>query len=262
MRNIRAALAVVVLVVVLAGCFPQAPGPEVPEPSAAPTETQAEETEPSAALPADAVLVVKALATADTGAALQLTLVVHQSVASSDDTGARQLLLDACSGGLDGALLDENLWSTTTIDVSAESTTDAAWPGDHRIGVLPFATYVDIAAEGAVLDDAEVSDDTPGCRRDKVLFGAGDGTIWMGLHGDTDGAGAAGNFTRWANHNYGFTGVRVSGQSAADSGITISDCAYEVTDAGLALNGDAEWWGSRINDSHCVIGSLTEEEDF
>lgn len=80
--------------------------------------------------------------------------------------------------------------------------------------------------------------------------------------GDTDEVDAAGHFTKWANHRWGFTGVRVAGHTAASSGITLSACDHVVTGAGLALHGDADWWSTLDNDTHCLFGSPQETKDF
>ena len=36
----------------------------------------------------------------------------------------------------------------------------------------------------------------------------------------------------------------------------------EVTDAGLELNGDAEWWASHVKDTRCVFGSDQEDTEY
>jgi hypothetical protein len=260
MRMLRAtALAVIPLALLLAACTPPVaePVPDVPvvEPAPAPAP------EP---LAADVVMVVHATATADNGAILDLSLTVHRSLSWDDPEAASRaaLMTTACGGGLDASVYEANLWSFSAIDVEATERAGTAWPADHRLFTLPYTSYVNVATDGFPIDDDEVDAATPDCRRNKFFEGAGTGTVVVGFAGDTDDFTAAGNFTKWANHNYGFSVVRVSSQSAADVGMTLSDCSYEVTDAGLELNGDADWWASHVEDTRCVFGSDQEDTDF
>lgn len=277
--RIARSLAAIAAVLLLAGCipWPPKPAPDVSAPTPTPatsltptaTPKPTPTATPVAAEPAppgyadDVLLVVTATATADNGAVLDLTLQVHRAQ-SWDTPGAGQAatMTAACAGGLDEGVFAANLWSFATVTVDAVQREGGSWPGNRRIFMLPYASYLDLATDGFPADDDEASADTPHCRRDKVIDGQGAGSVVVGFAGDSDAAGAAGNFTRWANHNYGFVGVRVAGQTAASAGITISDCAAIVTAAGLELNGNADWWSSRVDESHCVHGSLQEQQDY
>lgn len=209
-------------------------------------------------------MVVTATATAENGAVLDLSLTVHRSLAWDDPEAASRaaLITTACDGGLDASLFEANLWSFAAIDVEATERVGTAWPAEHRLFLLPYSTYVTIATEGFPIDDDEVDFGVPNCRTDKFFEGPGSGTVVVGFAGDTDELGAAGNFTKWANHNYGFSVVRVASQTAATVGMTLSECSYVVTDAGLELNGDADWWATHIEDTRCVFGSDQEDIDF
>ncbi|MEN9620967.1 MAG: hypothetical protein RL499_1160 [Actinomycetota bacterium] len=249
----------VVLLLTLAGCTPpEQPSEPVASPSTAASETAAPSPS-SEALPDDVLLVVSAVATADNGAVLDLTMTVHRSLAF-DDPGVGDfaaLMTDACGGGTDEALYADQLWTFTNAEVEAVARPGTAWPANHPIFFQPLATYVPIAADGAVVDDENVDPATPRCLRDKHLDAAGSGALIVGLEGDTDDVSAAGQFTRWANSMWGFTGVYVAGQSAADAGIVLSDCTYIVTDAGKALNGGSAEWIERIDDERCEVGNPT-----
>lgn len=247
----------------LTGCTPpsEPPTPVEPVESASASSTPSPTAE---ALAEDVLLVVSAVATADNGAVLDLTLTVHRPLAFDDPAvgPAAALMTEACGGGTDDALYAENLWTFATVDVDAAARPGAEWPADRRLFVSPLSTYVSIAGDGVVLDDDEVDPSTPDCRRDKHLDAAGSGTLVVGFAGDTDDVSAAGQFTKWANHMWGFTGVRVAGQSAEAAGISLSECTLTVTDSGAALNGGADWWIERNDDTRCETGSPEETQDF
>lgn len=262
----RKILVVPLALLLLAGCAPPAPPPGTADetPVTPPADHAAAPNAPSSpAFAPDVVFVVTGTATADNGAVMDLSLQVHQSQNWNASGSTQQATMTtACAGGLDAGIYEQGLWSFTTIDVEAVLRDGPAWPANRRLFVAPTATYVMLATSGFPADDDEVSSDTLRCRRDKVMDAPGTGSLVMGLNGDSDAVGASGNFTRWANHNYGFVGVRVAGQSAASAGITLSDCTAHVTDLGREFNGDADWWSSRIDDSHCVFASLQEEQNF
>ncbi len=259
MRPLRAtALAVIPLALLLTACIPPTPAPTPEASSEAPAPPAPEP------LAEDVVMVVNATATADNGAVLDLSLTVHRSLAWDDPAAASRadLMTSVCNGGLDASVYEQGLWSFSSIDFEAIEREGTAWPTGHRLFLLPNSSYVNVATDGFPIDDDEVDAATPDCRRDKFFEGPGSGTVVVNFAGDSDEFSAAGNFTNWANHNYGFSVVRVSSQSAADVGITLSDCSYEVTDAGLDLNGDADWWSSHVTDTRCVFGSDQEEVDY
>jgi len=229
----------------LAGCDP-VPAPTPSEDTASssmPTETVAP---PAADLDPDVLLVVSARATAGNGAVLDLTLTVHKATAWSDDSAADRpaLMTATCEGYLDASVYEANLWSFVKADVTAASAGTAAWPADNRIRLFPMhSDDVSLASGGFVVEDPEVDAATPHCARDRSLVSAGDGSLIAGIPGDTDEVAAAGNFTRWANQLWGFTG----------SGF--SDCTYVVTSAGAELGGGADWWSEHISESDCYVGS-------
>lgn len=255
------AVAVGAAVLMLTGCTP----PSEPPAPVEPVESESSTPSPTAeALAEDVLLVVSAVATADNGAVLDLTLTVHRPLAFDDPAvgPAAALMTEACGGGTDDALYADNLWTFATVDVDAAARPGAEWPDDRRIILSPLSTYVSVAGDGVVLDDDEVDPSTPNCRRDKHVDAAGSGTLVVGFAGDTDDVGAAGQFTKWANHLWGFSGVRVAGQSAAAAGISLSSCTSTVTDSGAALNGGADWWIERTDDTVCQVGSGQETADF
>lgn len=248
-----------IILLALSGCTTP-PAPSEPVASSSPSETPSASPSPTAeALAEDVLLVVTAVATADNGAVLDLTMTVHRPTAFDDPASAASaaLMTDSCGGGTDDSLYAEQLWTFASVDIDAIARPGTAWPANHRLYFEPLATYVSIAADGAVRDDDTVDPATPHCLTDKHLDMPGSGTMVVGLEGDTDDVSAAGQFTRWANQMWGFSGVYVAGQSAAEAGIVLSECAFIVTDAGAALNGGSADWIERIDDERCQVGNPT-----
>lgn len=249
--------AAVISLLVLSGCTPPA-APDEPVASESATATPTTEPSPTeAALADDVLLVVSAVATADNGAVLDLTMTVHRPTAFDDpaSTAAAALMTDSCGGGTDDSLYADQLWTFASVGITAIERPGTAWPDNRRLFFQPLATYVNVAADGAVLDDDMVDPATPHCRTDKHLDMPGSGSMVVGLEGDTDDVSAAGQFTRWANQMWGFSGVYVAGQSAEAAGIVLSECTYTVTDAGKALNGGSADWIERIDDERCQVGN-------
>ena len=254
LRPAAPAAVVALFALTLVGCQPTAP-PAPEQPPAAETPTPTPEAEP---LPEDTLLAISATATAENGAAVELTQLVHRSLAWDDPAAASSadLMSQVCDGSLDTSVYDEQLWSFTRVDVAATPVAvTPAWPADLAFRLFPQPGNDAVAADGAVVDDEDVDIATPFCVREKRLPGTGEGVIVLGIAGDTDEVSAAGNFTRWANTSYGFGTTEVQSQSAADTGITLSDCSYTVTDLGLELNGDNESWLLTDNDTTCTVGT-------
>ena len=239
MRALSVAPAVLV-VLALTACGPTpAPAPSG-TPSPQPTETAKAPVGP--ALDPDVLLHVAATATDADGTSIDLDLRVHRATAWNEATESATLMSATCEGALDASVYEANLWSFATVDVLASG----AWTGDS-FTLLPMADEVaSLASTGFLSEDDDVDPATPHCLRARTLASAGEGTLVLGLAGDSDEVGAAGNFTRWANLRYGFI---------APQGVTLSDCEFTVTEAGAELNGDAEWWGEVVEADECSTGA-------
>ena len=240
MRTVLAAPALLV-VLALAACGPT-PTP-APTEAPAPKPTETVEAPPEVALDEDVLLQVTATATSASGETLDLDLRVHRAVSWDDAPSNADLMTSTCEGSLENSVYEANLWSFGTADVTATG----AWTSDS-IFVLPYADeVVSLASSGFLSEDDDVVDiATPHCLRTRTFATPGEGTLVLGFSGDSDAAGAAGNFTRWANARYGFL--------APDS-VTISDCAFTLTPAGEELNGGAEWWSDIVSDFECSTGA-------
>ena len=226
--------------------------------SATPTAAPA----PSApAAPADAVLVITATVTSTSGSVMHLSETVLKSLAWNDPAAADRaaLMSQVCAGALDDTVYSANLWSFAKIQVTAKA--DGAWPtdGSRDIQLEPFAQYLAVATDGYPMNDPYAAADTPFCKTDKYLRGPGSGTAVVGFQGDTDAVGAAGGFTKWANHRYGFSAKEVATQTPADTGMTVSDCSITVTPLGMSLGG-GNLTNTQSDGTECIIGISTIED--
>lgn len=239
MRTLALAPAVVTILA-LTACGP-APAP-APSEAPAPTPSASDEVPAPAPLGEDILLQVTATAVGADGGQLALDLQVHRAMSWDDDTESAVLMTSTCEGALDASVYEANLWSFAAVDVTATG----SWTGDS-IRVLPAPDdVVSLASVGFLSEDDDVDPATPHCLRQRSFATADDGTLVLGLTGDSDEAGAAGNFTRWANTRYGFI---------VPEGATVTDCSFTVTPAGEELNGGAEWWGEVATATECSIGA-------
>ena len=244
------------LVVALAGCNPGAPSPADDPGSATSGADPTPEPQDGVELdlPDDALLAVSVTVTGSNDATMNVLAVVRQSTAWDDPAAAdRPATMTAeCSGYLDASVYEQNLWSFTLVDVTATAI-DGAWPAGEGVNVFPDPEYALVADTGGLGESASAADDVPHCFRLKRITQPGDGTIVVGLQGDTDAVGAAGGFTRWANHNYGFTSI-----SAAES---LSDCELTVTPLGEESGWDDDF-DQVIESDLCRFGNFFEDVDF
>ena len=259
------ALLALPLVFALAGCNPGNPAPDgsgTSTPSDDPSSPPDDGSPNSAplVLPADAVLLVQTVATAENGATMDLALIVHKSTAWDDPAASDRpaLLTAGCEGGYDESIYADQLFSFATIDVTATATS-GTWPTDGSVEtaddvvyVFPGADYLSLASTGFLLEESTFDSSTPHCRRGRVIDGSGEGTIVVGFRGDTDDVGAAGGYTRWANHNYGFT---VDGTN-----MTLTDCSVTVTPLGEEFGWSEADAGTFVTDQFCRFG-VAEGED-
>lgn len=222
------------------------PSPAPEESYAAAPVTDDESTEvvvPNEVEP-DTLLIVRAVATAENGAALSLELQVHQST-RWDDVPSQTLpaaLIEDCAG-LTAETFSDGKWSFTRANLTAIPTaaSTAEWPEDARVGVVPAADAVYASGRGILSTDGE-----PACETSKSLTEGGRGAIAFGVPGDAD------RFTAWAGHRYGF-------DTAA--GVTLSECSVELTTLGSTLGGGVGW-SPLATASACSTGPQVEVAEY
>ncbi len=239
------ALAAAVLVAI-AGCTAAAPAP-------LPTETfvsdPAAVEEPAVLTPnpvdPDTTLIIRAVATADSGETLSLEMHVHQSI-RWDDIASQTVpaaLVDDCAGTLSAPMFADQSWSFTRATLTAIPPEGVVWPEAQTISVLPSADSVLVTGRGLLAHAA--ADSTPLCEQSKFVNGAGRGGLAIGVAGDAD------IFTRWAQHRFGFT---------VGEGVTLAECTIELTPLGATLVGGATW-APNSAPGDCSTGPAVEAVD-
>ena len=254
-RRLLPALLVVPLVIALAACGPGTPPDTDPDGSETPVTEPTDEGTDSPApldLPDDALLAVTATFTTEFDAQLELLMVVHKSLAWDDLAAAdlAALMTTECGGAMDASVYEMRLTSFTLIDVTADDTT-GDFPVDAVVYLTPAADFTSVVRTGDVIDDPGADSEAPHCAVDKAMIGQGSGTIVMGLSGDTDAVGAAGNFTKWANHHYGFA-IGIDGEFTA--------CDFQVTPLGEEFGWDEPFERVELP-SICKFGNFAEDDD-
>lgn len=233
-RRSLLAVAVPVLALGLAACSPATTEPaETFVAGPTPEATPEPELTPNA-IEADTTLIVRATATAATGASLSLELQVHRS-SPWDYVGTQTLpaaIIEDCGEPLNEELFAAEQWSFTRANLTAIPTGDSTgeWPADATVVIAPSSSNDAIASRGVLAAD---------CEAEKGLAGPGRGAVSLGIAQDASAQ------TAWAARSWGFL---------AGAGVTLSDCTFEVTPLGTELGGGAGWTQT-ADAAHCVTGS-------
>ena len=224
----------------LAGCTPET-SPEVGS-TATPAPTTSASIAPNVVLDPDIVLYVSATATDANGVAADISLRLHSSTRWSDDDDSAairpEFIGSACAGDLSPVVFSAEEWSFALADISAVVAT-GSWPSGAVIGVLPTADIVPIASGGIIISDPAAAA-TDVCAANKEIGGTGDGTLVLGLTGDSAGASP---LTAWTDLRYGFS---------TGSDFTLSNCVYLVTTTGQAAGGSGNW-ASTATEEECSV---------
>jgi hypothetical protein len=212
---------------------------------------------------------VTAVATATTGAVLDIQLVVHAPEPFSADGAADAWAATTtwCAGEIDDQLVADQGFSFTTVDVTA-TTREGQWPADTPLLLLPLpgpqstlAVAGDAVVQTNVSTDADLSDgEVPHCAQPALLTKAGTGSIYLGIPGDVDGGGPAElPLGGWATHKYGVNANQPGEAAAVD--VTFSDCTVQITPLGTELGAPTASWQQAFQDDLCVVGGDTEGTD-
>lgn len=257
MRTRTAALTAVLLLS-LAGCTPTpapAPGGDSPASSTPkPTVT----VEPELELPADAVLGLTMRATADTGAQVDILLVLLKPEAW--DTANGQTRADAtiawCDGEVDeGVITAEGGTSFAQLDATVTQVDGTpAWPSDLPLHLLPGGPNdgsMTLTAGGSAYSVAPASegegDYTPHCLQDVFVPVPGTGSAFLGFGND------ASALTAWANSYYGAT-FDLFGEPVGAPRATLADCATVITALGESMGGSTATLPDHFSDTQCRAG--------
>jgi hypothetical protein len=230
------------LLLLLAGCTaaPAAPPEDETYVSAPETPDAAPAAEAPGAVEADTTLIVRTTATAANGAQLALEMRVHQPIVFDDI--ANQTLpgafVESCGATYNADLFAAEAWSFARANISAVPTaaSTSEWPLGSAIVVVPTPGSMPIVGRGMLREDPAA---LAPCLDAKSFAMQGNGAIAFGIAGDS------GTFRGWVSHRYGFS---------AASGVTFSECTFELTAVGGQFGG-GEGWSSVADVSDCSIGA-------
>jgi hypothetical protein len=223
-----------------------------PSPSGTP---EAPQPEP---LPADAVLGFSAIATADNGAVLDISIVVHSSVIWNAGEGlVRSTATTAnCSGELDESVYSSTGWGFSRVDLTATLRAGSvSWPDDLVLQALPLpndrftiAPVGDVyQVEAPAPEPAEPGYYVPQCVQNAFMNAPGTGSTYLGFTGD-----AAAGFTSWANESYGVT---FDGFEPMDPNrVELTECVSVITPLGASLGAPSTYWGEYSEGTSCQVG--------
>jgi hypothetical protein len=262
----RAAAALVLAsaaLLALSACDPIPAPVSTTSPSVTPTPKQTIVAEPTLQLPADAVLGLSAVATADNGASLNIVVVVLSSAAWNQGAGSARSSATAvnCDGELDASVFDAESFSFGEVDITATLASGSpAWPTDLPIQVLPLprddGSGPSLTAAGGVVQleapnpagDGEPGYYVPHCLQNAFLPGAGSGSTYLGFTGD------ASTLTAWASSQYGITFDGFAGP-ADPARVTLTACTQVVTPLGTSLGAPAGGFAEHYSSTVCRVGA-------
>jgi len=257
--RIPSVLAIAIPLLLLSACAPPEPD-DFPEPPASPSPTESEIVGGVAIdLPADGLIGIHATLTALNGAVMDLTMIVHQSVPSTDAAAAVAATEAWCAGEMDAQILADQGYTLTAVDVTA-TLQSGDWPAEGASVLLypiPWERAV-LTASGDLqqLDTAGEGDYTPHCITPVTLDGPGTGTILVGIPGDTDGdSDGTPPLGGWSHNLYGADATHLDGVLRD---VMFSNCFAEVSDLGASLGaGSTPGWKEYFDDpTLCYLGSF------
>ncbi len=263
-------LAVVILPSLLLSACGEKPQADV-APSPAPSSSAfSDPTLAPLEFSADVVLNVMGTVTADNGAKMLLTLMVHASKAATDPDAAAGVstLSTVCSGELDSGVLSGGAFGIVQVDYLATLVGTTAWPTTIELMVMPTSQGVALASAGDVTQKEvlpapfEPGSSVPHCKQNAFLSGPGAGTTFVALAGD-----ASDNppFERWADLPFGFSADSPAGFVGTTAfggpnlgGVTFSGCGATITALASTLGYPAASWSQQFAKYHCAVGGTTQ----
>lgn len=270
-HRIAVVLAITLPAVLLVGCQPEPAAPK-PSPSSTESSPSASPSPTVPPLPPDAVLGMIGTVTADNGASLEVTVVVHSPAAADDAASAARVSAIAawCLGELDADVMASQRYSLLQVDYTADLLSPTPWPADLPLLLLPTAEDAGLASSGAaqqleVLAQAPSPGDyVPHCQQSAYFTGPGAGTTYVAFPGDAAGVDGKPALTRWADFRYGVSGevppgfVKSAPFGGADPGrLSFAGCAASVTALGSSLGAPSSTWAQVFSTDRCFVGGAT-----
>ncbi|MGV8884502.1 MAG: hypothetical protein ACOH1T_02775 [Microbacteriaceae bacterium] len=255
--RIRTVAAGAMLLALLAGCAPDTPPATDPAPETKPPVTKPAPPQPP--LPADALMLVTATATASTGGVLELRAVIHQAQASSQSTFT-PAVTQWCDGELDAGVLTAQNYSILQVEYTATAPDGAkVWPTAEQVWLHPTPDYNGLAHDGFVhqveypLDTTEPGAYVPHCVHYAMLDGAGTGSSYAAIESDVMGREGAAPLQFWSRLTYGFGNTYETDTNP----VIFSNCTTTITDLGASLGAPSPGWHEDFLPAACVVGGTT-----
>lgn len=255
LRPVVATTAIALLV--LSGCalLPPAPSASPTQSSATPTPTASEA--PVAELPEDALLSVSMRATADSGAAVDIQLVLLKPVPVGDPAADPRAaaIVDWCEGEVDQSVLESGGgYSLGELKVTATSVPGTApWPADLPLHLIPGEGQGVALAPGGAVYPVERPNDlndpgfyVPHCQQDGFLPVPGSGSLYLGWSDD------AALLKAWIGANYGAT-FDLWGEPVDPDRVKLSNCAAVITDLGASMGGSDSNLTEFFSPTQCLL---------
>ena len=253
-RSATAISALALGALVLSGCglLPPAPTPTAkPTVEVTPTATPTPEPDP---LPADALLSLSMRATNDSGAAVDILLVLLKPEPVGSDGAAPRAaaIVDWCVDEVDQSVTESQNYSFGELDATVTAVAGTpVWPADLALHLAPGEQGgAGLATGGAAYQVQRPNElDDPGfyvphCQQDAFLGVPGTGALYLGW--DNDGS----NLDRWLTMTYGAT-FDEWGEPVGDPPVLLSDCTLVITDLGLSMGASASSFSEFFSDTQC-----------
>ena len=210
---------------------------------------------PEIEVPADAGVLIQGTVTADSGAVLDLALIVYPPTNWNSPAAPERpaLMTAACAGYLDESVYEMQGWNFVRVDVVATLREGSdPWPSDAPpITIAPTAEFVALASEGFPGEDPEADSNAPHCDRNRVVTGPGEGTFVFGLSDDIHLEDTAANGLKWTQHSYGFTVPGVV--------LAVSDCSITSTPLAESAHWPVGGVPEEVTDAGCRYGAISVE---
>lgn len=262
--RLRPAIAITALTLLaLSGCglLPPAP-PPVPTPTGTAEETPTPTPTPVAKpLPKDAVLGITMRATTDTGAALDIQLVLLKPVSYSDPAGAPRAAATIawCEGEVDQSVVEsQSGFSFAELDATATPVPGTSpWPSDLPLHLSPGEGDGPTLAEGGDVYPVERPNElndpgfyVPHCQQDGFMTVPGHGALYLGFQDD------ATTLSAWVNTTYGAT-FDAWGEPTGPVYVTLSDCAAVITPLGKSMGASESNMVDFFSETQCFVQGST-----
>ncbi len=247
----------------LVGCTPTpAPTPSDDAPASS-TPTPTVDVEPELELPSDAVLGMTMRATADTGAQVDILLVLLKPEAWDTANGeARAAATVAwCLGEVDQDVVTaEGGFSFAQVDATVTPVDGTpAWPSDLPLHLFPGgatdASGPTLAASGSAYpvqrpDDSGTDDPgyyIPHCQQDIFVPAPGTGSANLGFGNDGS------TLSAWTHTYYGAT-FDLFGEPVGDPRATLADCTKVITALGASMGASDASFPEYFSATQCRVG--------